>query len=226
MLKTLALAAAMAVTLTLAPLAAFAQSEQQLAVDDARNTVEHFREQHNDIARQARDLLRHARAVLIVPQLVKGGFIFGGQGGTGVLVARGPKGEWSDPAFYALGAGSFGLQIGVEVSRVMLIIMNEHALNAVLENKVKLGAEAGLAVATLGAGGEASTTTAAGADIVAIAESKGLFGGLAFEGGVMAPRHEWNDAYYGGKASARDIVIRRTVHNPGAAALRHALAGL
>jgi lipid-binding SYLF domain-containing protein len=229
MLKTLALSAALAVTFALAPFGAsraLAQTEQQAAVDDARNTVEHFRSQHNDVAKQARDLLRHARAVLIVPQLVQGGFIFGAQGGTGVLVARGPKGEWSDPAFYGLGAASFGLQIGVEVSRVMLIIMTDRALHAVLDNKVSLGAEAGLAVATLGANGQASTTTAAGADIVAIAESKGLFGGLAFDGGVMAPRPEWNAAYYGGNVSAHDILIRRTVHNPGAATLKRALAGL
>lgn len=229
MLKSLALTAAMAVTLALAPFAATqarAQSDEQQAVNDAANAVQHIREQHNDVAKQARDLLHRARAVVIVPQLVKGGFIFGAQGGTGVLVARGPKGEWSDPAFYGVGAGSFGLQIGVEVSRVFLIIMNDRALHAVLENKVKLGAEAGLAIATIGAGGEASTTTAAGADIVAVAESKGLFGGLAIEGGVMAPRHDWDVAYYGGNVTARDIVIRRTVHNPGAATLRRALAGL
>lgn len=224
MMRSLALSAAVAVTLIAAPYA-HAESDQQQAVNDARNVIDHIRGGHDDIARETRELLHRARAVVIVPQLVKGGFIFGAEGGNGVMVARGPKGDWSDPAFYTIGAGSFGFQIGVEVSRVVLIIMNERALNAVLESKIQLGAEAGLAVATVGAGGKASTTTAVGADIYTVAESKGLFGGLAIEGGVMAPEHDWDDAYYGRNVSARDIILRRTVHNPGATGLRQALAG-
>lgn len=229
MIRSLALSAALAVAMIAAPYAApFARAatEEQEAVDDATNVVEHIHNGHDEIARKTRELIRHSRAVVIVPQLVKGGFIFGAQGGTGVLVAHNGKGEWSEPVFYGIGAGSFGLQIGVEVSRIVLIIMNDRALNAVLENKVKLGAEAGLAIATVGAGGEASTTTAAGADIYAVAESKGLFGGLAIEGGVMAPRPESDEAYYGAAVSARDIIERRKVYNPGADTLRRALAGL
>jgi len=221
-MRHLALSAAIAVTLAAAPFAQAAPDQQQ-AVDEALNVVREIHNGGNDIAAKARELIRRSRAVLIVPELVKAGFIFGAQGGTGVLLARDGKRNWSDPAFYDLGAGSFGFQIGVEVSKVVLIIMSDKALNAVMENKVKLGAEAGLAVATLGAGAEASTTTNAGADIYVIAEAKGLFGGVAIEGGVMSPRHEWDAAYYGRDVSARDIVIRRSVSNPGAAALRRAL---
>jgi lipid-binding SYLF domain-containing protein len=216
------LAAAMAASMVTAPFAQ-AETDQQEAVNDATRVIEHIRNGHEPVAAGARDLLHRARAVLIVPELVKGGFIFGAQGGTGVLVAHTRQGGWGAPAFYNLGAGSFGFQIGVEVSRVVLIVMSDHALEALMKDKVKLGAEAGLAVATIGAGAEASTTANAGADIYVMAESKGLFGGVAIEGGIVAPRSEWNSAYYGHPTSARDILIRSSVANPGAARLDEAL---
>ncbi|MFI4988057.1 MAG: lipid-binding SYLF domain-containing protein [Alphaproteobacteria bacterium] len=224
-MRFLAIAAAIAFALTAATFAQ-AASDQQEAVNDALNVVQHIQSGRDDAAAQTRDLIRRSRAVLIVPQLVKGGFIFGAEGGTGVLLAHTGKGNWSAPVFYGLGAGSFGFQIGVAVSRVVLVIMSDKALSAVMKNKVKLGAEAGLAIATLGAGAEASTTTNAGVDIYAISESKGLFGGVAIEGGVIAPRHDWDSAYYGREVSVRDVVIRHTVSNPGAAALRHGLGAI
>jgi lipid-binding SYLF domain-containing protein len=174
------------------------------------------------LAANARDVLRRARGVMIIPSLVKGGFIFGAQGGTGVLLSRDPQtGTWSYPAFYAM--GSFGLQIGVQVSKIMLIIMNDRALNAVMQHEFKLGAEAGIAVATLGGSAEASTTAAGGADICALAESAGLFGGVAIQGGIVKPRVEQDHAYYGPKFTAQDIVLRRAAKNPGAENLRAAL---
>lgn len=222
MKKLAIISAILAASLAAVPLAR-AETEQQQAVDEAATVVEHIRSGHDDIAKNARELMHRARAVLIIPELVKGGFFFGAQGGSGVLVARSGDHDWSDPAFYAMGAGSFGLQIGVEVSKVVLIVMSDHALNALMENKVKLGAEAEIAVATLGAGGEASTTTHGGADIYVIAELKGLFGGVAVEGGVVGPRKGWNAAYYGPNTTTRDIIIRRKVANPGATGLQRSL---
>ncbi len=194
-------------------------SDEQEVVDDAANAVQRL-STSSGLAANARDLLSRARGVMIVPTLVKGGFIFGAQGGTGVLLSRDPKtGSWSYPAFYAMGAGSFGLQIGVEVSRIMLIIMNDRALNAVMQHEFKIGAEAGIAVATLGGGAEASTTAAGGADIYALAESAGLFGGVAIQGGIVKPRVEQDHAYYGPNVTAR----RRAAKNPGAENLRNEL---
>src|SRR5579885_3198510 len=144
------------------PQLARAASEQQ-TVDDAAVVVQHLNS-NTGLAPAARDALRRSHGVMIIPALVKGGFIFGAQGGTGVLLSRDPKtGSWSYPAFYAMGAGSFGLQIGLEVSKIMLIIMNDKAMNAMMAAEFKLGAEAGIAVATLGGGAEASTTAAGGA---------------------------------------------------------------
>jgi SH3 domain-containing YSC84-like protein 1 len=198
-------------------------SDEQEVVDDAATAVQRL-STSSGLAANARDLLHRARGVMIVPTLVKGGFIFGGQGGTGVLLSRDPKtGSWSYPAFYAMGAGSFGLQIGLEVSKIMLIIMNDKALNAIMKSEFKIGAEAGIAVVTLGGGAEASTTAAGGADIYALAESAGLFGGIAIQGGVIQPRLQQDHAYYGPNVTAQDIVLRRTAKNPAAENLRKEL---
>ena len=204
------------------PQLAKAAAEQEV-VNDAAVAVQSLTTS-SGVAANARDLLGRARGVMIIPTLVKGGFIFGGQGGTGVLLSRDPQtGAWSYPAFYTMGAGSFGLQIGVQVSKIMLIIMNDRALNAVMEHEFKLGAEAGIAVATLGGGAEFSTTAAGGADIYALAESQGLFGGVAIQGGIVKPEADNDHAYYGPNVTAQDIVVRRTAKNPGAETLRTAL---
>jgi SH3 domain-containing YSC84-like protein 1 len=200
-----------------------AKAAEQQTVDDATVVVEHLAT-GSGVAANARDLLRRARGVMIIPSLVKGGFIFGAQGGTGVLLSRDPKsGSWSYPAFYAMGAGSFGLQIGLEVSKIMLIIMNDKAMNAMMAAEFKLGAEAGIAVATLGGGAEASTTAAGGADIYALAESAGLFGGVAIQGGIIKPLVDDDHRYYGGNVTAQQIVLARAARNPGANKLRAAL---
>lgn len=204
------------------PQLANAASEQQ-TVDDATLVVQHL-SSDTGVAPAARDLLRRARGVMIIPSLVKGGFIFGAQGGTGVLLSRDPRtGAWSYPAFYAMGAGSFGLQIGLEVSKIMLIVMNERALNAMMAAEFKLGGEAGIAVATLGGGAEASTTAAGGADIYAVAESAGLFGGIAIQGGIIKPLVDQDHRYYGANVTAQQIVLARSAKNPGADRLRAAL---
>lgn len=141
-------------------------------------------------------LFRQARAVMIVPQLVKGGFFVGGEGGNGVLIAR-HGGGWSNPAFYSMGAVSFGLQAGVEVSEVVLFVMSERALLAWLKNEVKLGAQAGLTVLVVGSSAAAAATTNANVDVIAWAKAKGAYAGITLEGSVIKPRNEWNAEYYG-----------------------------
>ena len=207
-----------------APQVAWAEtSNEQAAVDRALAAVESLKTGPGAPPNLG-ELLHKARGVMIFPELVKAGFFFGAQGGSGVLLSRDPKsGAWSYPAFYGMGAGSFGLQIGVEVSKIMLIIMNDRALNAVMAAEFKIGAEAGIAVVTLGAGAEASTTAAGGADIYALAESAGLFGGVAIQGGIVKPRVQQDHNYYGGNVTAQQIVLARSAKNPAAEKLRTAL---
>jgi SH3 domain-containing YSC84-like protein 1 len=206
----------------LTPAAAHA-ADPQLVVDGARSTLIKLR---NDkvLGPRARDLLHRARAVLIVPRLIKAGFILAGEGGTGVLLAHDADGRWSYPAFCGMGGGSIGLQIGGEVSKVMLIIMSERALSAVLRDKFKIGAQADITVVELSAAVEASTTANAGADIYAVAQGKGFFGGVALQGAVISARPKLDHAYYERDVSVEDIVLHRAVRNRFADALRSTLA--
>jgi lipid-binding SYLF domain-containing protein len=170
----------------------------------------------------ARATLRNARAVLIVPNLVKGGFIFGAEGGEGVLLARTRRG-WSQPAFYTLASASFGLQIGLQQAQLIMFIMSDRALRGIEQGKVKLGAGAGLTVVTLGASAEAATPVNLAGDIVVWAVSKGVYGGLTFNGSVVAPQRDGNAAFYGRPVTVNDILAGR-VSNPSTAPLRANLA--
>ena len=175
------------------------------------------------LAGKMNDAITRASAVLIVPNLLKGAFIVGGEGGSGVLLARRADGTWSAPVFVTLGAASVGLQIGGQSSKVLFAVMNDKALDALLTTKVKLGVDVGIAVAHKGAGVEASTTTAARDDIFQFAVSQGLFGGGALEGAFIEPRASWNEAYYGRTLGPKAIVTDLNLAAPGADALRAAL---
>ena len=175
------------------------------------------------LAGKMNSTLDRAKAVLIVPNLLKGAFIVGGEGGSGVLLARRADGSWSAPVFVTLGAASVGLQIGGQSSKVLFAIMNDKALEALLSDKVKLGVDVGVAIAHKGAGVEASTTTAARDDIFQFAVSQGLFGGGALEGAVIEPRTSWNEAYYGRTLGPKAIVSDPSLFAPEANPLRAAL---
>ena len=170
----------------------------------------------------APDLLHRARAILIVPRLYKGGFFVGGEGGDGVLLARTAHG-WSQPAFYQIGSASFGLQIGLEQSEVVMLIMSEKALDAVMRNEFKIGANAGIAVATLGSGVEGATTSAVGADIVVWASSSGAYAGVSLNGSVVKPSASADRDYYGRPVTTHQIIQSDAPANPGTEALRSTL---
>lgn len=164
-----------------------------------------------------------ARAVLIVPELVQGGFLLGAAGGRGVLVARTAPNNWSYPSFFGMGSGSIGLQIGGKVSEIVFIILTDKGLNAILDHKFKFGAEAGVTMVAVGIGVEGASTAAAGADIVAFSNSSGLFVGASLEGSYLDADNDWNALYYGPGANTRAIVIDRRFSNPGAEGLRRFL---
>ena len=171
----------------------------------------------------ARILLERARAVMIFPQLVKGALFIGGEGGSGILLARNPDGTWSYPAFYTLGSVSFGLQIGGQTAEAVLIIMNDKALTALMDDQVKLGADLSAAAGPLGSGIEASATTSLGEDIYTYSTNKGLFVGASLEGAVIARREDWNGEFYGGTTSPDAIVLHGQASNPAADPLRQDL---
>lgn len=165
-----------------------------------------------------------ARGVLIIPELVQGGFIFGAAGGRGVLMGRSSPNDWSYPAFYGMGSGSVGLQVGGKVSEIVFIIRTEKGLQAILDHKFKVGAEAGVTMVAVGIGLEGASTAAGGADIVAFANSQGLFAGASIEGSYLDADNDWNALYYGSGATAKGVVLDRRFTNPGAEPLRQYLA--
>ncbi|MCZ6717806.1 MAG: lipid-binding SYLF domain-containing protein [Gammaproteobacteria bacterium] len=163
--------------------------------------------------------LKEARAVMIVPEQVKGAFIVGATGGTGVLLAN-HAGEWSDPAFIDLGGISFGLQVGAKASEVLLLAMTEAGEKALLGTKVTLGADVGIAAGPVGTGAAAGTV-----DLLAWSQSKGAYLGLALDGAVIAPANKWNQAYYlQDDITPYDIIRAQTYKNPKARGLVHAVA--
>lgn len=170
------------------------------------------------------DTLRSSRAVIICPQVFKAGFLFGGAGGNCVLMARAAGGSWSDPAFYSIGSGSFGAQIGIQDAEVMIMIMNDRALGAVMRNRFKIGGDASLAFATVGAGVGGATTTHMRADIVTFARTRGLYAGVSIEGSVLSPDTDSNQSYYGQPYNAPQIVVQMMANNPGANPLRATLS--
>lgn len=144
----------------------------------------------------SRRLFETARGVMVVPQLIKGGFWIGGEGGNGILMARHGN-RWSNPAFYTIASASFGLQIGLEVAQVVLFVMSQRGLNAWMQDEVKLGGQAGLTVLVVGSNASAAATANAGVDVIAWAKAKGAYAGITLEGSIIKPRNEWNAAYYG-----------------------------
>ena len=169
-------------------------------------------------------LMPKARGVLIIPELVQGGFIIGAAGGRGVLMSRTGRSDWSYPAFYGLGSGSVGLQVGGKVSEIIFIIRTEKGLHAIIDHKFKFGAEAGVTMVAVGAGFEGASTSALGADIVAFANSNGLFAGASLEGSFLDPDNDWNALYYGSGANTKAIVLDRRFTNPGAEPIRQFMA--
>jgi len=197
------------------------QKTSQL-VEKARFTLDSFMADSNMDA--FRDLIKQAKGVLIVPQMLKGAFVFGASGGSGVFLVRDePARQWMGPAFYTIGGASFGLQIGGQASEVILLAMTDRGVTSLLANSLKLGADVGVAVGPVGAGVSASTANLS-ADILTFSRSKGLYGGISLDGAVVAVRNERNEAYYGKPVSTTDIFVRHEVSNPQAMALLDDLA--
>jgi lipid-binding SYLF domain-containing protein len=197
-------------------------SDEMDVVRDATKTAEHMN--RDPAFTEARKMLKDARAVLIVPALVKGGFVFGAEGGQGVLLARTHHG-WSNPAFFTMAGGSFGLQIGLEKAEIVLLIMSDKALRAVQRAQFKFGAGAGLTVVTLSGGAEGATTPNLTGDIVVWTSATGAYGGLTLNGTVLKSSEDSDRDFYGHDVRVPDILSGR-VRNPQANALRDEVASV
>jgi lipid-binding SYLF domain-containing protein len=194
--------------------------------EDARETVDKALETFGNFSAdpdmgEFRFKLREAQGVLIFPKVVKAGFIFGGSGGRGVLVARDKEGEdWSPPVFYTMGSGSVGLQIGAQVSEVVLLVMSQKGIDALLSSKVQFGGDVSIAAGPVGQG-----VQGASADVLGFVRAKGAFAGLSLDSAYVDPDDSRNRAYYDKHSiSPVDILVRRTVDDEHARELRDAVA--
>lgn len=224
-MRRLAILALAALGLAFGPQEARAQAEEQSLVDRATLSLAEVFDL-GDMSADARSLLGRARAAMICPRVIRGGFVIAGQGGDCVLVSRDGSGSWSSPAFFTMGGGSIGLQVGVQDAQVVMLIMNDKALDAVLDSQFRIGADAGVALGTLGRGIAGSTTAAVGADIVTIARARGLFAGISLDGNLLSARSQSMRAYFGRDVSPRQVVVGMEAHNPGSDPLRAALMRL
>ena len=193
-------------------------TDAQGLVDKARITFTEFIGDNNYW--WLRDHLNDAKGILIYPQVLKGGFILGGSGGTGVLVVKDEKtGGWGQPAFYTIGSVTFGLQIGGEASQIVVMAMSQKAIDSLLSSSFKFGGDVSVALGPVGGGAKENIT----ADFISFAKSKGLYAGINLEGSVVNVRDSLNNAYYDKKVTPVDIIIKNEVSNDGSKELRETL---
>lgn len=152
------------------------------------------------------DLLDRANCVAVFPSVKKAGFVVGGQFGRGLVSCRKAGSGWSAPAFFTIGGGSFGLQIGAQAVDLVLLIMNEDGVNGLLKSKFEIGAGAAAAAGPVGRNASASTDATLNAQILSYSRSKGLFAGLELKGSVIKEDEDANKDVYGRAVSARDLL--------------------
>ena len=196
------------------PLEAADSTEQQGLVDQARVTFERFMADKNQA--WLKENLNQAKGLIIIPSLLKAGFVIGGSGGSGVLIVKDEKtGKWSQPAFYTLGFGTFGLQIGAEAAEVIMMVRTQKAVDKLFASSFKLGGDTSVAVGPVGTGVKSNVV----ADILSFSRTKGAYAGVSLEGSVIKTKDKWNEVYYGKAVSPIDIIVKRSVSNPGSKAL-------
>ena len=214
---------AAAATLFLMPGISRAETEQEQFVEKAKLTLQAFAADPS-VKDELRAWSKEAKGLFVVPQLLRGAFVFGGAGGSGVLVVRDEKtGAWSQPAFYNIGAVTFGLQAGGDASELVFVVRTQRGLEQFYRSDFKLGADTGLSIGPVGGSASVAGITA---DIVSYGRTKGAFAGMALDGAVVAVSDESNERYYGKPVRPVDILVKNAVSNPKSAELHVAAGGL
>jgi len=205
-LAAAAMVAGMAIGFT-AP--ASAQGDQLVLINQAQTTFQNF--MRDPEMKWLQQNVGKAKGILISPEIVKAGFIIGGSGGRGVLVARNGA-KWVGPAFYNLATASIGFQAGIAASEVVTLVMTDKAMNSLMASTFKFGADASVAAGPVGAGAKSDVV----ADLITFSRSKGVYGGLNLDGTVVSSNDDWNKAFYGKPALPPDILIKNTATNKAA----------
>jgi lipid-binding SYLF domain-containing protein len=200
-----------ALAIALAAHAADAQRNDDAKFTDAAEVLELFTT--DDTNGIPTEILQRARGIAVIPNVIRGGFVFGGRRGRGVLSIRSPNGEWSNPAFVTITGGSFGAQFGVESADHVLVFANDRAVRNIASGKFTLGGDA---AAVAGPLGRRTTTAVTGrAEVYVYMHSRGLFAGAAFEGARLDVDEQASSAFYRNTSSV--ALGARTVETPSAA---------
>jgi lipid-binding SYLF domain-containing protein len=208
------------ITILLLASTAFAADDQKKQEDRLENAGQVMSEILNMPDSIPHDLLDRTKCVVVVPSVLKAAFVVGGSYGRGAMVCRSGEdftGPWGAPAMYALEGGSFGFQLGAQATDFVFLIMNEHGATSLLHSKVKLGGDASVAAGPVGREAEADTDAYMRAEILTYSRSRGLFAGISLEGSTLRPDGDANEALYGRKISASEIVIGPSPSTPAAA---------
>ncbi len=162
-------------------------------------------------------LLEKAECIIVFPSVLKAAFVVGGSYGRGAMVCRSGehfRGPWGAPAMYALEGGSVGFQLGGQATDLVLLVMNERGASAILNSKVKLGADASAAAGPKGRDASANTDATLRAEILSYSRSRGLFAGVSLEGSSLRPDNDANAEVYGRKITAKEIVMGHKITVP------------
>ena len=204
------------------PSHASAAQDYQTLVDKAALTVQDIFLGVKPTSAVAVDLAK-ARAVMICPSIFRMSVVFGGSGGGCVLLARDARGSWSDPAFYTMSSGSFGIQLGIQNSQTMFFIMTDRGLQALLDSQFQFNANASANFATISTNAEAGNAGARNTDIYVAQKSQGAFAGVSIGGSKLKVNSDANRQYYKQVVGPEDILITMRVNNQGADPLRSVL---
>jgi lipid-binding SYLF domain-containing protein len=154
-------------------------------------------------------LLKKAYGIAVIPHVVKGAFGFGGQYGKGLVAQRNADGGWGTPLFVKIGGGSFGLQLGVEATDVIMVFVNHAGFQPLLKGKLEIGADASAAAGPVGRKAEVGTDILLKSAIYSYSRSKGVFAGIALDGAVIQLDDDANNSVYGKKSVAADLAESR-----------------
>jgi lipid-binding SYLF domain-containing protein len=168
------------------------------------------------------EVLEHAKCIAVVPHLVKGGFIFGAEGGRGVATCRTAEG-WSAPAFFTIGGGSWGLQIGVEGIDLVMILQGDRGMQHLLSSKFQIGGDASASAGPVGRHASADTDWKLNTEILTYSRSKGLFAGITLNGQVIQTDEDAMRAMYGGDVTTHAVLHGEVAPPPAAAPFLHAV---
>ncbi len=196
--------ALLAAAACLAAPAIHAQGREEAKLITATSVMTELRESRDQQIPQW--LLDRAYGIVVVPDVVKVGFWFGGRHGKGVMVVRNEAGRFSNPVFVNLSGGSFGPQIGAQSTDVVLVFTTRRGVEGITDGKVTLGADASVAAGPVGRTASAATDAAFKAEVYSYSRSKGLFAGVALDGSAITIDDKSNAAFYGKKVDADDIL--------------------